>query len=312
VSTDSDGRLFFWDARTGTASNVIQLPYTDTSTHQLAVSHDRKTIVVTHGNGPVSPGQFHVIDAENAKLIWSGEVPEGIDYTVSSFSTDDRLFAVCRTGDTILIYDRDQEQLSHSLQLDEGTYARSTTFSPDGRWFACTTVSGQIHVFSLPGFKVHRVITSGAPVCIDVDFSPDSKILATIDFDNCVKLFDPETGDRVPRDFKTSPSFMMFARFSPDGHRIVTGGMDGKVRTWHVESGAELLGLDIQPGIMSVGDFSPNGHSIVVGSGPHALVFSGANAESLKLLSKEELEEKVGEKSSVPTPDEEHSSPRSL
>ena len=224
VSTDSDGRLFFWDALTGTASKMIPLPYNDASIHQLAVSHDRKTIVVTHGHGDGperSPGQIHVIDAENKEWMWSREVPEGIDYTISSFSNDDRWFAICRKGDTILIYDRDQRELSRSLQLKD-EYTKSTTFSPDGRWFACGTRSGHIHVFSLPGFRAHRVITSGAPVCVDVDFSPDSKTLATTDFDKRVKFFDPDTGDRIPRDFKTSPSFddvrAFLTRRTPDRH----------------------------------------------------------------------------------------------
>jgi hypothetical protein len=55
---------------------------------------------------------------------------------------------------------------------------------------------------------------------------------------------------------------MRMARFSPDGLRILTNGIDGTVRVWDTESGRELARLDAHSQDARTAVFSPDGRRI--------------------------------------------------
>jgi WD40 repeat protein len=61
--------------------------------------------------------------------------------------------------------------------------------------------------------------------------------------------------------------------FSPDGRRILTAGIDGKLRLWHRDTGEELLVLDMDEFWLFRGSFSGDGNSIIAGNGALARVF---------------------------------------
>jgi WD40 repeat protein/serine/threonine protein kinase len=58
------------------------------------------------------------------------------------------------------------------------------------------------------------------------------------------------------------PSAVMFAAFSPDGRRIVSGSQDGAVKLWDAISGRELLSLQAHQGMVSGEAFSPDGRRL--------------------------------------------------
>ena len=54
------------------------------------------------------------------------------------------------------------------------------------------------------------------------------------------------------------------ARFSPDGHRVVTASGDGTARLWDVETGEELGEMEHEAWV-NWAEFSPNGHWVATG-----------------------------------------------
>ena len=296
VSLNQLGQAIFWDTRTGKLVVKLQLPFTDTDLHQLAVSHDRTTIAVTHGYADKrvsSSAQLCLIDSMTRTIKWETDLPSGLVYSVSSFSPDDRFLAVSAKR-SVIIFETESgrilKQLNDGQPADDGSYFKPATFSPDGRWLACGTTSGQIHMFSVPDFARKRVIEV-ATVCEDIQFSPDSREMAIVDLENRIRLYSTESGSELQDRFPPSPSFLVFVRYSADGKRLITGGHDGMLRVWHAESGAELLSLNMPGGYFPSGNFSPDGNAIIVSNGPDAVVFAGSQMKNLIPLSKSELKE---------------------
>ncbi|MCA9197798.1 MAG: protein kinase [Planctomycetales bacterium] len=293
ISVDRGARAIFWDIKTGDSIKILQLPFTDSNIHQLAVSHDQRLAAVTHGHSGrqrACLGRVSLIDAEAKTIRWSVELDSGIAYTVSSFSHDNRLLAVSADQQVLILDVQSGSVVQHLDPGEKDGYFKPATFSPDGKWLACGTTSGNLYMYRLPSFDLHRVIRD-IKVCDDVQFAPDMREMAVVDLDNRIKLFSPKTGEQLPDRFPKMTDFMFFVRYSPDGKRLLTGGHDGMLRIWQRESGTELLSLEMATGYIPAGNFSPDGNSIVVANGPETIAFTGADMKKLRMLSKSELEE---------------------
>jgi RNA polymerase sigma factor (sigma-70 family) len=89
-------------------------------------------------------------------------------------------------------------------------------------------------------------------------FAPDGKVLAVIDYDGHVALWDVDSG-RLLRSWQVLKGWISNALFLPDGKTLMTGGSDQAVRFWDVATGnkvRELAGLVSTAGSLAV---SPDG-----------------------------------------------------
>jgi WD40 repeat protein len=91
----------------------------------------------------------------------------------------------------------------------------------------------------------------------DVEWSPDSSMIATASDDGTARLWDPRTGKQLKQFSQLGP--MRAARWSPDGSRLAVSGDDGPVRVYNVSTGTLLVGFDAYSGANLFADWSPDG-----------------------------------------------------
>ncbi len=148
-------------------------------------------------------------------------------------------------------------------------------FSPDGSLLATASddltakiwdpLTGQ-ELFTLKG---HRPAPASLPPfdgVIQVDFSPDGKLLATAGGDGFVKIWDTDLGQEI-RSFEAHPdSLVIDVAFSPDGSKLLTGSFDDAAKLWNAKTGQLLLTLSgHNSGVFGVA-FTPDGSRLVTGS----------------------------------------------
>ena len=95
-----------------------------------------------------------------------------------------------------------------------------------------------------------------------IAFSPDGKLIATGFV--TITIWDAATGTEI-RTLKGREAAIMSLEFSPDGERIISGGMSGLVRVWDVNTGEEIMrleGHEAGKGVAAI-DLSTDGRRIV-------------------------------------------------
>ena len=101
-------------------------------------------------------------------------------------------------------------------------------------------------------------------------FSPDGEILATVDDEGMLKVWDAATG-RLQRETLAHKGDAVIARFTPDGGRIITGGREDRfIRIWDRSSVAMIEALPITDlgagnGALENAVVSPNGSILATG-----------------------------------------------
>jgi hypothetical protein len=135
--------------------------------------------------------------------------------------------------------------------------ARSLAFSPDGKWLLSDGVRGKAVWDVSTGQKLRTPKTTSMQQGVDpmslvedmeinvdgmgVAFSPDGRWAAR-GHGEVIKVWDVITGqDRLELTGHTSG--VKSVAFSPNGRLIVSGGGDGTLRVWNVQTGKELAAL---------------------------------------------------------------------
>jgi WD40 repeat protein len=114
-------------------------------------------------------------------------------------------------------------------------------------------------------------------------FSPDDRLVATINIDGTIKLWDVATGALV-HTLRGHKRGIVGGGFSPDGRTLATASHDRTIKLWNVLTGREVASLDV-PWLPTSVCFSPDARFLVSSSS-----ITGGNVRIWRARSWEEIQ----------------------
>lgn len=145
--------------------------------------------------------------------------------------------------------------LSQSVFLETLGSVLSVAISPDGRLVAAGDTNGEVRVWQVSDGKQLLNLPRGSSWIWSVAFSPDSRILASVD-DNVVKLWDSHTG-KCLKTLDGHLSWLYDVAFSCDRKTVATASCDHTVKLWDIDTGKCLHTLTGHQDVVYSVAFSP-------------------------------------------------------
>jgi WD40 repeat protein len=158
---------------------------------------------------------------------------------------------------------------------DSKVYALAVT--PDGERVVVAGERTQCRVYEIESGRELRRFNPHDGIIYGLAVTPDGRhaltggpIPMTLDgwgpvSDRDLHLWDLNTGEEV-RHFPGHQDGVWPVAISPDGHRAVSGSMDGTVRAWDIATGAEVVRFEgHKGGWVTVIGFLPNGRRVLSG-----------------------------------------------
>src|SRR5438874_4793284 len=120
----------------------------------------------------------------------------------------------------------------------------SVAVSPDGRYIAVGSTSGQVRVWHEEGRVAHLTMRGHTDRVGAIAFSPDGQTLATSSWDGTIRVWDLTSGAAIwtGRDQHVPVTSMAI---SPDG-KLLSGSYDGSLHIWDLRTGTRLKSLPMQ------------------------------------------------------------------
>jgi WD40 repeat protein len=209
----------------------------------------------------LSPGEVVLWDASSGRERRRVPIPPKVHPNVQQvrFSPDGRFLASAGQTGALRLWDPTTGEQVRSLGPEYGWGAGFVAFSPDGKTLAAPGGAGvrflgmrsegpSVCLWEVASRKDRRRFSGlDHPVGLGAAFSPDGRILAVVDCDGQVRLWDVSRGREVRRLLEHGAWGVSLA-FSPDGKALATGGADATVLIWDVNelvprrgpAGAEL------------------------------------------------------------------------
>ncbi len=117
--------------------------------------------------------------------------------------------------------------------------ASSAVYSPDGDTIAAGRGNGDISILAASdGSLIHTIETAHEGAVIEVAFSPDSTLLASVGVDNDTRFWDLNTGLLLATTPNSDPVGSL--SFSPDGRRFGLRALNGSVQVGNPTTGEVL------------------------------------------------------------------------
>jgi len=141
----------------------------------------------------------------------------------------------------------------------------SVAISPDGRYWAAGSNSGEVRIWREEGQTAHVVMRAHTHAVAAVAFSPDGRMLASGSWDCTAKLWDV-AGKALVWNLQGHHGYVQSVAFSPDGALLASGSDDGTIKLWDLRTGSCLRTLrGHQDNVYQVA-WHPDGHLLASGS----------------------------------------------
>jgi WD40 repeat protein len=141
----------------------------------------------------------------------------------------------------------------------------------NGRFIAIASANDKAYTRTLddpnvkPGFQGGNIFAGHTSTVWSVDFSPDSRYLATGSWDGTVRLWNVTNGETIDV-MEDHTDWVYDVAFSPDGMLLASASRDGTIRLWEVVSGEVLATLTGHTDKVWSVDFSPDGLLLISAS----------------------------------------------
>ena len=116
-----------------------------------------------------------------------------------------------------------------------------------------------------------------------VDYSPDSKYLATGDNHNDAIIWEARSGSRIQR--MNHGAAVSTVSFNADGRYLATGDRSGTVSIWEVGSGQRLRQIELGAPVYIIA-YSPDGEYLAVGGEDSTITFYRIGTEDITIQTK--------------------------
>ncbi len=144
----------------------------------------------------------------------------------------------------------------------------SLALTADGKRLAVGCYDKTVAVYEPPVKKEKMTFEAASPLCLA--FSPDGELLAMPGPDYAIILAD--LARQTSRTLAGHTWTIYGLVFTPDGRTLISGGADGTVRIWDVESGSERANYRWHESWVTCLAVSPDGLTAAAGSADHSIV----------------------------------------
>lgn len=208
----------------------------------LEFGADGTTLLIANGSGRLQS--------------WSVDTGIGVHTTVltpaplSTFTLGgpNTLWALSTNGALTSIQRSEEWSLARILGTDDASSPlkariNALQFSPDGSQLAVgsgePTRSGELTLWDYKAGKLLRSFTNAhSDVVLSLDYSPDSKFIASAAADRFVKVWDLSTG-KMSRSFEGHTHHVLGVSWRPDGRTLASAGADKLIKLWNFVTGEQ-------------------------------------------------------------------------
>ena len=255
-----NGRVEFWDAKTGTMIRTLRLGV-----------RGRITAVVFSPDGTrLASGSWDQViklwDVETSREVGAWEVPreDNLLWSLSvAFSPDGSTLVSGFQDGTVRLWDVATQTEVATLEghTDRVT---SVSFSPDGSLLASGggRKDPTVRLWDVETRTEVATLRGHTGAVLSVSFSPDGAALASGSRHGTVQLWDPTTQENVAN-YEENGDEVSSVTFSPDGANLVSGATDGTVLLRDLKTG-NAAGMSGHRSLSSMA-FSPDGTFLASG-----------------------------------------------
>lgn len=180
-----------------------------------------------------------------------------------SFSPDGTVVALVGNSAALSLWDAETGELIAVVPDVVDGNLMSVAFHPDGSLVATSSLR-QVVVFELPDLVEVARLDLGQPT--GLAFSPDGSLLAVVNGSEEPALVETTTWSVVRRLVGAGSTIDL--DFTSDGRLLVTGGREGFIRLWDVETGREVHTVPFElKGVNGVSFLADERHVVIGGVG---------------------------------------------
>lgn len=240
ASVSTVGSVKVWSALPGRELfNDVNIPW--------GLSHTLDGRLLAHS---YLPGWTDIRDTRSGRLVARVRRLNRVVMCVA-FSPDGRHLATGEGFGEITIWEVATGRQSHVLR-GHGHYILSLVYSRDGRRLVSGSRDTTVCIWDTKSYELVR----SSKVAGTLDISPDGRLMVATE-GAVARIWNLETG-QCERELREHKDNMLWAAFSSDGSRMVTGSDDRALRLWDARSGERLVGWKLR-GICNCIAFSPDG-----------------------------------------------------
>lgn len=211
-----------------------------------------------------------IIDVNNGHILWESGTPDLCLYNIQ-FSSNGQYVAIAEELGHLVVVDMTIPDTAYNIDTQSGGL-NAVDFSPAGDYIYAGCDDGTVRVYETATGMLHHTIPAHTDAVLSVDVSASGGFLATGSKDNLVKVWDLDNSDQLVYTFTDAMNDIKTVKFTPDGNRLLTGGLDDMLYAYWLQDGSLDTMLMFHMADVNTIDISADNSFAVSGSNDQSAV----------------------------------------